>query len=103
MENSRESTRLVVQELMNEVIEQGFHELVHRPQESINLNELIQSATTILGEQLQRIDNHHYKKGSEELQHYWKTITNDAERVSLELLKEIQRIKQQYNPRLRRI
>jgi len=103
MENSRESTRSIVQELMNEVIEQGFHELVHRPQESIILNELILSATTILGEQLHRIDQHQYIKGSEELQHYWKSITNEAERVSLELLMEIQQIKQQYNPRLRRI
>ncbi len=103
MENSRESTRSIVQELMNEVIEQGFHELVHRPQESINLNELILLATTILGEQMHRIDQHQYKIGSEELQHYWKSITNEAERVSLELLMEIQQIKQQYNPRLRRI
>ncbi len=103
MENSRESTRSIVQELMNEVIEQGFHELVHRPQESINLNELILSATTILGEQLHQIDQHPYRKGSEELQHYWKSITNEAERVSLELLMEIQQIKQQHNPHLRRI
>lgn len=103
MENSRESTRTIVQELMNEVIEQGFHELVSRPQESTRLNILIQSASNKLGEQLHRIDQHEFQEGSRQLQEYWKSITTSAERESLEMLTEIQRIQQQYNPRLKRI
>jgi hypothetical protein len=103
MENSRESTRNIVQELMNEVIEQGFHELVSRPQESTRLNILIQSASHRLGEHLHRIDHHGLPAGSAELQEHWQAITSTAERESLELLSEIQRIQQQYNPRLKRI
>ena len=103
MENSRESTRSFVQDLMNEVIEQGFHELVNRPQESTRLNVLIQSATTRLGEQLHRIDQHPFKDGSHELQQHWETITSEAQKVSLEMISEIQRIQQLYNPRLKRV
>ena len=103
MENSRESTRNIVQQLMNEVIEQGFHELVSRPQESTRLNILIQTASHKLGEQLHRIDHHDFKDGSKEQQDYWHSITSLAERESLEMLSEIQRIQQQYNPRLKRI
>jgi hypothetical protein len=103
MDNSRESTRNIVQELMNEVIEQGFHELVSRPQESTRLNILIQSASNKLGEQLHRIDHHEFREGSKELQEYWSSITTAVEKESLEMLTEIQRIQQQYNPRLKRI
>jgi hypothetical protein len=103
MENSRESTRSIVQQLMNEVIEQGFHELVSRPQESTRLNILIQSASNKLGEQLHRIDHHEFREGSKELQAYWISITTAVEKESLEMLSEIQRIQQQYNPRLKRI
>jgi hypothetical protein len=103
MENSRESIRSIVQELMNEVIEQGFHELVNRPQESNQLNQIIHSASEALGEQLQRIDNHNYKTGSDELMSYWQSISRDAQRESLQMLSEIQRIRHQYNPRLKRM
>ena len=103
MDNSREATRNVVQELMNEVIEQGFHELVNRPQESSRLNELLQSAGNSLGEQLYRIDHHEFKPGSKELQQHWEAITVESQRVSLEFLRQIQQIRQQYNPRLKRV
>ena len=103
MDNSREATRNVVQELMNEVIEQGFHELVNRPQESSRLNELLQSAGNSLGEQLYRIDHHEFKPGSKELQQHWAAITTESQRVSLEFLRQIQHIRQQYNPRLKRV
>ncbi|MFM7726797.1 MAG: hypothetical protein ACKO7B_08850 [Flavobacteriales bacterium] len=103
MDNSRESTRNIVQELMNEVIEQGFHELVNRPQESTRLNVLIQSATNRLGEQLHRIDHHGHQPGSAELQKHWESITSEAQQVSLQLLSEIQQIQQHYNPRLKRV
>jgi hypothetical protein len=103
MDNSRESTRNIVQELMNEVIEQGFHELVNRPQESTRLNELIQSAGNSLGQQLYKIDHHEFESDSHELQRYWEEITNESQRVSLDFLQQIQQIRQQYNPRLKRV
>ena len=103
MQNSRESTRNIVQELMNEVIEQGFHELVSRPQESTRLNILIQSASNKLGELLHRIDHPEFKDGSKEQQAHWQTITTMAQSESLAMLSEVQRIRLEHNPRLKRI
>ncbi len=102
MENSRESTRNTVQELMNEVIEQGFHELISRPQESTRLNILIQSASNKLGELLHRIDHHEFPEGSEKQQTHWRSIIAMAQTESLAMLAEIQSIRQEYNPRLKR-
>lgn len=103
MQNSRESTRNIVQELMNEVIEQGFHELVSRPQESTRLNILIQSASNKLGELLHHIDHPEFKDGSKEQQAHWQTITTMAQSESLAMLSEVQRIRLEHNPRLKRI
>ena len=103
MQNSRESTRNIVQELMNEVIEQGFHELVSRPQESTRLNILIQSASNKLGELLHRIDHPEFKDGSKEQQAHWQSITTMAQSESLAMLSEVQRIRLEHNPRLKRI
>ena len=103
MQNSRESTRNIVQELMNEVIEQGFHELVSRPQESTRLNILIQSASNKLGELLHRIDHPEFKDGSKEQQAHWQTITTMAQSESLAMLSEVQRIRLEHNPRLKRL
>ena len=103
MQNSRESTRNIVQELMNEVIEQGFHELVSRPQESTRLNILIQSASNKLGELLHRIDHPEFKDGSKEQQAHWQTITTMAQSESLAMLSEVQRIRLEHNPRVKRI
>jgi hypothetical protein len=102
MENSRESTRNTVQELMNEVIEQGFHELISRPQESTRLNILIQSASNKLGELLHRIDHHEFPEGSDKQQTHWQSITTMAQTESLAMLAEIQRLRLEYNPRLKR-
>ena len=103
MQNSRESTRNIVQELMNEVIEQGFHELVSRPQESTRLNILIQSASNKLGELLHHIDHPEFKDGSKEQQAHWQTITTMAQSESLAMLSEVQRIRLEHNPRVKRI
>jgi ribulose bisphosphate carboxylase small subunit len=102
MENSRESTRNTVQELMNEVIEQGFHELISRPQESTRLNILIQSASNKLGELLHRIDHPEFTDGSKEQQAHWQTITTMAQSESLAMLSEVQHIRLEHNPRLKR-
>lgn len=103
MENSRESIRSIVQELMNEVIEIGFHELVNRPQESTRLNDVIKAAGDALGEHLRRIDDHTLPTNSKALMQHWQNISEDAQRDSLYLLSEIQQIRHTYNPRLKRV
>lgn len=103
MENSRESIRSVVQELMNEVIEQGFHELVNKPQESTRLNDVIKAASDAMSMQLKRIDDHVLPANSKALMAHWQQISADAQRESLHLLSEIQQIRHTYNPRLKRV
>lgn len=103
MENSRESIRSIVHELMNEVIEVGFHELVNRPQESTRLNDVIKNAGESLGEHLRRIDDHSLPPNSAALMEHWQKVSEDAQRDSLNLLSEIQQIRQTYNPRLKRV
>lgn len=103
MENSRESIRSVVQELMNEVIEQGFHELVNKPQESTRLNDVIKAASDAMSMQLKRIDDHVLPANSKALMAHWQQISTDAQRESLHLLSEIQQIRHTYNPRLKRV
>lgn len=103
MVNSRESLRQIVQELMNDVIEQGFHHLIHHPQESDALNKIIKDATDEMNYQLLKVDSHNHKHDSEELQKHYQAISHDAQRRSLELLSRLQKIQIQQNPRLRRV
>jgi hypothetical protein len=103
MVNSRESIRVVVQELMNDVIEQGFHHLINHPQESDELNRIIKDATEELNYQLLKVDSHDYKHGSEDLRKHYEMISHDTQRKSLDLLSRLQKIQIQHNPRLRRV
>jgi arsenate reductase-like glutaredoxin family protein len=103
MVSSRDSLRVVVQELMNDVIEQGFHHLINHPQESDELNRIIKDATEELNYQLLKVDSHNYKHGSEDLQKHYEMISHDTQRKSLDLLSRLQKIQVQRNPRLKRI
>jgi hypothetical protein len=103
MVNSRDSLRVVVQELMNDVIEQGFHHLIHHPQESDELNRIIKDATDELNYQLLKVDSHNHKNGTEDLRKHYEAISHDAQRKSLDLLSRLQKIQIQHNPRLKRI
>lgn len=103
METSREHIRNVVQELMNDVIEQGFHHLIHHPQQSDELNRLIKEATDELHYQLLRIDSHNHKPLSEELKNHYRSISQDSQRRSLDLLSRLQKIQHADNPRLKRV
>jgi hypothetical protein len=103
MVNSRESLRQIVQELMNDVIEQGFHHLIHHPQESDELNRIIKDATDEMNYQLLKVDSHAHKPGSEEIRKHYQSISHEAQRKSLDLLSRLQKLQIQQNPRLRRV
>jgi arsenate reductase-like glutaredoxin family protein len=103
MESNRDNLRYAVQELLNEVIEQGFHHLVNHPQNSDELNRIIKEATDELNYQLLRIDSHSYKRDSHELKSHYDQISKDSQRNSLELLGKLQQVQQRDVPRLRRV
>lgn len=99
----REQIRYAVQEILNDVIEQGFHHLVNHPQEGDELNRIIKEATDELNYQLIKIDSHSHKIGSRELEQHFGQISRDTQRKSLELLGQLQQIQQRDIPRLKRI
>ena len=99
---NRDELRYAVQEIMNDVIEQGFHHLINHPQESDELNRIIQDATQELNYQLLKIDSHSFHPGSRELQQHFEGISRDTQRKSLELLGQLQQIQHRDIPRLKR-
>ncbi len=103
MESNRHNLRYAVQELLNEVIEQGFHHLVNHPQNSDELNRIIKDATDELNYQLLRIDSHSFRKESKELIEHYAQISRDSQRKSLELLGQLQQVQQRDVPRLKRV
>jgi hypothetical protein len=103
MVTSREELRNAVQELMNDVIEQGFHHLMHYPQQSDELNRIIKDATDELNYQLLKVDSHSFRNGSKELSNHYSSISHDTQRKSLDLLARLQKIQVMDNPRLKRV
>lgn len=103
MTTDRDQLKYAVQEILNDVIEQGFHHLVNHPQSSDELNKIIKDATDELNYQLLKIDSHSHKPGSKELTDHFNFISKDAQRKSLELLSRLQKIQQVDIPRLKRM
>ncbi|MDZ4752181.1 MAG: hypothetical protein SGI87_11230 [Flavobacteriales bacterium] len=94
MTTSREELRRAVHSLLNEVVEQGFHHLVSHPQQTDELNRVIQDASEELNYQILKIDAHSFPIGSSELHDHFQQISKSTQRKSLELLSIIQKIKQ---------
>lgn len=102
MTTTREEIRQAVHDLLNDVIEQGFHHLVNHPQQSTELNEIISEATQELNYQLLKVDSHSHAEESEAQQHHYQSISHDTQRSSLQLLSRLQKVREMVNPRLRR-
>jgi hypothetical protein len=64
MNTDREQIKYAVQEMLNDVIEQGFHHLVNHPQQSDALNKIIKDASEEMNYQLLKVDSHSHKPGS---------------------------------------
>jgi oligoribonuclease NrnB/cAMP/cGMP phosphodiesterase (DHH superfamily) len=102
MATTREEIRHAVHELLNDVIEQGFHHLVNHPQQSTELNEIISEATQELNYQLMKVDAHSFAPETEEVYKHYQSISHDTQRSSLQLLSRLQKVRETANPRLRR-
>ncbi|HEY8403759.1 MAG TPA: hypothetical protein VIK71_04030 [Flavobacteriales bacterium] len=102
MATTREEIRQAIHDLLNDVIEQGFHHLVNHPQQSIELNEIISEATQELNYQLLKVDSHDFPEDSEAIYEHYQNISRDTQRSSLQLLSRLQKVREVANPRLRR-
>ncbi|MDZ4821876.1 MAG: hypothetical protein SH856_00265 [Flavobacteriales bacterium] len=92
MTTNRESVRLAVHTMLNDVIEQGFHFLVNQSQHSDEVNRIIKEATDELNYQLLKLDAHNFATDSEQLEQHFQTMNKDVHRKSLELLSRLQKI-----------
>jgi arsenate reductase-like glutaredoxin family protein len=88
---NRDSARHAVQELLNDVIEQGFHHLLRHPQQGDGLNQIIKEATGVPE-----------SDPSAQAKHY-REVISETELKSLQLLSRLQKIQQLDNPRLKRV
>ncbi|MFN8777732.1 MAG: hypothetical protein ACK5XV_13305 [Flavobacteriales bacterium] len=103
MGTNRDQLRYAVQELLNEVIEKGFHHLVNHPQDSDELNRIIRDASDELNYQLMRVDSHSHREGSRAMDEHYAEVSRDCQLRSLELLGRLQQVQQRDIPRLRRV
>lgn len=103
MATTREELKDAVQQMLNDVIEQGFHHLVYHPQQSNELNNIIHDATNELNYQLLKVDSHSFHPESPEIENHYNHISKDTQRTSLDLLSRLQKIRELDNPRLKRI
>lgn len=100
---NRDSARRVVQELLNDVIEQGFHHLLRHPQQSDDLNQIIKEATDELNQQLGKMDVALPSSDAAALAKHYRMVISETEHKSLFLLSRLQKIQQIDNPRLKRV
>jgi uncharacterized protein YihD (DUF1040 family) len=100
---NRESARRAVQELLNDVIEQGFHHLLRHPQQGDGLNQIIKDATDEMNRQLLQIDERSKDAALPALSEHYREVIRDTENKSLHLLSRLQKIQQIDNPRLKRV
>jgi stress-induced morphogen len=100
---NRDTARQVVQELLNDVIEQGFHHLLRHPQQGDGLNQIIKDATDELNQQLARIDDQSIPNQPLPQAQHFKLVIAETENRSLYLLSRLQKIQQLDNPRLKRV
>lgn len=99
----RDDLKYSIQEFFNDVIEQGFHHLVNYPQADNELSSIIKEATEEMNYQLLKIDSHKLSAESDELEKHYLVVCQDAQKKSLELLGQLQKIQHRDIPRLKRM
>lgn len=92
----RQELRLAIQTLLNDVMEQCFRELIHYPQESTAMNEIIRECASEASYLTIKVDAHGFEQGSEDLRGHYREVSRDLHRKSLELMGQLQRARQHH-------
>lgn len=95
MATDRNELKRAVHSIMNDVVEQCFHHLIHHPHQGDTINGLIRDASQEIHYQCIKIDAHAYRERSQEAEAHYRNIANDVQRKSLELLSRLQRIQKE--------
>lgn len=95
MATDRNELKRAVHNIMNDVVEQCFHHLIHHPQQGDAINALIRDASQEIHYQCLKIDAHNFRDRSREAEAIYRDVANDIQRKSLELLSRLQRIQRE--------
>ncbi len=87
--------RRAVHSILNDVVEQCFHHLIHHPQHTDAINRIIREASEEINYQSLKIDAHTLRQGSKELEEHYAVISRDCQKKSLEMLSRLQRIQRE--------
>lgn len=94
MPTNRNELKKAVHVIMNDVVEQCFHYMVHHPHLGEKLNQIVRDASDEIHYQMLKIDAHSFADGSPELEDHYRIITKDLQRKSLLLLSKLQKMQQ---------
>lgn len=94
MPTHRDELKRAVHVIMNDVVEQCFHYMVHHPQMSDELNQIVRDASDEIQYQVLKIDAHTFVEGSPELDDHYRMISKDLQKKSLLLLSKLQKMQQ---------
>lgn len=89
---SRAELQQAVRNILDDVVEQSFHHLIHHPQNSDELNRIIREATDEFNYLYLKIDAHQHNDSTPELEAHYTEIARDVQKKSLHLLSRLQRI-----------
>lgn len=95
MATDRNELKRAVHSIMNDVVEQCFHHLIHHPHQGDTINGLIRDASQEIHYQCIKIDAHTLRDRSQEADAHYRKIAHDVQRKSLELLSMLQRIQRE--------
>lgn len=95
MPTDRFELRRAVHSILNDVVEQCFHHLIHHPQHAEALNRIIREASDEINYQSLKIDAHTLRLDSQELYEHYAMISRDTHKKSLEMLSRLQRIQRE--------
>lgn len=76
--------------MLNDVVEQCFQHMIHHPQRTKDLNQIIKDATEEINHQVLKIDAHDHEPNSSELDLLYRKITKDTHKKSIRLLGQLQ-------------
>lgn len=95
MATNRSQLKQAVHSMLNDVVEQCFHHLIHYPHQTAKINQIIKDATDEINYQLIRIDAHDFSDESVELNQHYQIISKDVHKKSIRLLSDLQHVQRE--------
>lgn len=89
----RTELKSAISTLLGDVTEQCFHHLIHHPQQTMELNEIIRDCAKETNYLLLKVDAHGHPANSEGALAHYKIVSRDLHKKSLHLMSRLQNVK----------